>query len=89
MDSDAYATATVLYALRRSGAVNTNDSAWKSGIRFLLDRQLEDGSWLVKSRSKPFQTYFESGFPHGADQFISTTATAWATIALLQTLPES
>ena len=55
---------------------------------FLLGDQRADGSWLVKSRSKPFQTYFETGFPHGKDQFISTTATGWAVLALLQTLPE-
>ena len=89
MKSDAYATATVLYALRLAGAIDNDDDAWKGGIRFLLDQQLEDGSWHVKSRSKPFQTYFETGFPHGTDQFISTTATAWATIVLLQSLPES
>ena len=37
-----------------------------------------DGSWHVVSRSKPFQPYFESGFPHGKDQFISMAASAWA-----------
>lgn len=88
MDSDAYATATVLYALRHAGAIDRGDAKWKRAVRFLLDRQFEDGSWFVKSRSKPFQTYFESGFPHGKDQFISTTATSWATLALLQSLPE-
>ncbi len=34
------------------------------------------------SRSKPFQTYFESGYPHGKDQFLSTMATGWATTVL-------
>jgi hypothetical protein len=29
-----------------------------------------------------FQPYFESGFPHGHDQWISAAATAWATMAL-------
>ncbi len=88
MESDAYATATVLYALRHAGAIDSGDAEWTRAVRFLLDQQLEDGSWFVKSRSKPFQTYFESGFPHGKDQFISTTATSWATVALLQSLPE-
>jgi N-acyl-D-amino-acid deacylase len=87
--SDAYATATVLTALREAGALDNQSSAWQRAIRFLLDQQLEDGSWLVKSRSKPFQTYFETGFPHDKDQFISTTATGWATIAILHSLPSS
>jgi dienelactone hydrolase len=86
--SDAYATATVIYALHRAGAVDTDSVEWTRAVRFLLAQQLEDGSWHVKSRSKPFQTYFESGFPHGKDQFISTTATGWATVVLMQSLPE-
>jgi hypothetical protein len=36
----------------------------------------------VVSWSNPFQTYFESGFPHGKDQFISITASSWAAAAL-------
>ena len=89
MESDAYATATALYALRQAEAIDNHDSTWVRGAQFLLDRQLKDGSWFVESRSRPFQTYFESGFPHGDDQFISTTATSWATLVLLQSLPES
>ncbi len=41
------------------------DPAFKRGVEFLLRTQLEDGSWLVRSRSVPIQAYFESGFPHG------------------------
>jgi DNA-binding response OmpR family regulator len=33
-----------------------------------------------------FQPYFESGFPHGPDQFISASATAWAVMALVGAL---
>jgi hypothetical protein len=40
----------------------------------------------VHSRAVPFQPFFESGFPHGADQFISAGATSWAAIALAYTL---
>lgn len=87
LDSDAYATATALYALREAGAIDNDHPVWTRAASYLLDHQLDDGSWYVKSRSKPFQKYFETGFPHRADQFISTTATAWATIALLQSLP--
>jgi ankyrin repeat protein len=48
--------------------------------------QFEDGSWLVKSRSVKFQPYFQSGFPHGHDQWISAAGTAWAAMALALTL---
>jgi N-acyl-D-amino-acid deacylase len=85
LESDAYATATAMYALARVG-IDPDDKVWQRGVRFLLDSQQEDGSWHVVSRSKPFQKYFETGFPHGTDQFISTTASAWATIVLLESL---
>ena len=87
MDSDAYATATVLYALAESGTAPT-DAVYRRGLEYLLKHQLDDGSWHVKSRSKPFQLYFETGYPHGKDQFISTTAACWATLALMHALPE-
>ena len=53
----------------------------------LLATQRADGTWLVRSRSKPFQPYYESGFPHGQDQFISSAATGWAATALAAALP--
>jgi len=38
----------------------------------------------------PIQPYFESGFPHGRDQFISAAATNWAATALaLAAAPEA
>ena len=40
----------------------------------------------VKTRSKPFQVYFESGFPYEKDQWISISATSWATAALALTV---
>ena len=58
----------------------------KRGVRYLLGTQLEDGTWRVRSRSLPTQAYFESGFPHGVDQYISAAATQWAALALLQAL---
>ena len=82
LTSDAYATGQSLYALRESGALSTSDAAYQRGVRFLIDTQLEDGSWYVQSRSIPFQPYFESGFPHGADQWVSAAATNWAVMAL-------
>src|SRR5881396_3391057 len=36
----------------------------------------------VKSRSIWLQPYFENGFPHGHDHWISAAGTSWATIAL-------
>ena len=84
--SDAYATGQALVALVRSGAVKPGDDAYRKGVRFLLDTQLEDGSWYVRSRAIPVQPYFDSDFPHGLDQFISAAATNWATMALAETL---
>ena len=47
---------------------------------------LEDGTWFVRSRGFAFQPYYDTGFPHGRDQFISSAATSWAAIALAYTL---
>jgi hypothetical protein len=80
--SDAYATGQALVALKETGAFAVTDRAYRSGTQFLLNTQLEDGSWYVKSRSIPIQPFFESGFPHGHDQRISAAATNWATMAL-------
>jgi outer membrane protein assembly factor BamB len=82
MESDAYATGSALVALHLAGGLGVAETAYSRGLKFLLKNQLDDGSWFVHSRSKPFQTYFESGFPHGPDQFISIAASSWATTAL-------
>ena len=84
MKSDAYATGLALSSLRRSGALPANSPQYKSGVKWLLDHQEADGSWHVRTRSKPIQKYFESSFPHGKDQFISISATCWAVMALAQ-----
>lgn len=80
--SDSYATGSALVALQLAGSIKTSDPAYQRGLAFLLKSQLPDGSWLVKSRSKPFQKYFETGFPHEKDQFISSAASAWAATAI-------
>jgi hypothetical protein len=85
MASDAYATGQALYALRGSGLPAT-DSMYEKGARYLLRTQLQDGSWFVRSRAFAFQPYFDAGFPHGTNQFISAAATSWAVIALSYTL---
>jgi hypothetical protein len=87
MTHDAYATGTALVALHRAGGLPTTDPAYERGLQWLMRDQLADGSWHVRSRSKPIQTYFESGYPHGKDQFISITAACWATTALALALP--
>lgn len=84
--ADAYATGQALYALNLAGVPVTSD-AYRRGVAFLLRTQLEDGTWFVRSRAFGFQPYFETGFPHGRDQFISAAATSWAAIALAQSLP--
>jgi hypothetical protein len=88
MESDAYATGSALVALHQADGLATDDAAYRRGLRYLIDRQHDDGSWHVVSRSKPFQIYFESGYPHGKDQFISIAAAGWATTALVLALPE-
>ncbi|MDQ3623061.1 MAG: hypothetical protein M3463_11300, partial [Verrucomicrobiota bacterium] len=67
MESDAYATGTALVALHQAGGLATADPVYRKGLRYLLSTQLEDGSWHVKTRSEPIQSYYESGYPHGED----------------------
>jgi N-acyl-D-amino-acid deacylase len=88
MKPDAYATGSVLVALREAGGLSDRHAAWSRGLGYLLQTQKPDGSWHVESRAKPIQEYFESGFPHGKDQFISAFATGWATEALLMSLAQ-
>lgn len=88
LDSDAYATATALYALSECGS-SPQSGEYRKGVAFLLKTQAADGSWHVASRSPKFQPYFEGGFPYGHDQWISQWATGWATIALSRSLPQS
>jgi hypothetical protein len=84
--SDAYATGQVLYAVREAG-VPASDTAVQRGVAYLLRTQGQDGTWYVKSRAMKIQPYFESGFPHGHDQWISQAAAAWAVMGLAATAP--
>jgi ankyrin repeat protein len=85
--SDAYATGQSLYALTKTGNMAPSDPIYQRGVKFLLDTQrTSDGSWRVQSRALKLQAFFQSGFPYGGDQWISTWATGWATMALAQTL---
>jgi len=85
MSADAYATGQALYALNAAG-VSPRSAAFQKGVAYLLRTQLDDGTWFVRSRGFGFQPYFETGFPHGRDQFISAAATSWAVMALAYAL---
>ncbi|MDZ4799446.1 MAG: prenyltransferase/squalene oxidase repeat-containing protein [Bryobacteraceae bacterium] len=89
IETDAYATGQAMYALQTAGMVTPHDDAYMRGAGFLLRTQRPDGSWLVRSRSNPFQPLKESGFPHGRDQWISAAGTSWAAMALGTSLPVS
>jgi hypothetical protein len=83
MATDAYATGLTLWALREATGMTPDDPVYSRGYIYLLFRQRPDGSWQVTSRSQPVQPYFETGFPHKKDQFISAHATAFALLGLL------
>ncbi len=83
---DAYATGHVLMALRAAGLEVTH-LAYQKGAKYLLQTQRADGAWIVETRSRPVQTFFDNGDPGGKSQFISFTSTGWATLALLELLP--
>lgn len=93
MQSDAYSTGEALVALHEAGGVPVTDSAWEKGLQYLLSTQNSDGSWHVHTRmlspAAVSPPYFESGFPYGHDQFLSTDATCWAAMALMLTLPKA
>jgi N-acyl-D-amino-acid deacylase len=86
LDSDAYATGQTLYVLNEACILAPSDEAYQRGVRFLLETQFDDGSWLVKTRAFPFQPLKDSKFPHGRDQWISATGTSWAAMALSLTM---
>ncbi|HYP09672.1 MAG TPA: ankyrin repeat domain-containing protein [Bryobacteraceae bacterium] len=87
LPADAYATGQALYALHEGGGLNVKDPAYQRGLAFLKNTQELDGSWHVASRSPKFQPYFDSGFPHEHDQWISSLATGWAVRAMLLDVP--
>jgi ankyrin repeat protein len=83
LDSDAYVTGQALVALAQAAGLTPTDPAFRRGVEYLRTSQQADGTWYVKTRSIPFQPFFESGFPYGRDQWISAAATNWAAQALL------
>jgi mono/diheme cytochrome c family protein len=87
LESDAFATGEALYCLVESVSHSATNPAWQRGLRFLLERQGEDGTWHVVRRAFPFQPTMNSGFPHNRDSWLSAAATSWAVLALTQALP--
>lgn len=91
--TDAYATAVSLVALHKAGGVSVDAPVWRRGIKYLLKHQKPDGSWLVETRQvspAPISPpYFETGYPHGKNQFISASAASWAIMALSHALPSA
>ena len=85
-ESDAYSTAQALVALHDGGGVAIIDASYQRGIEFLLKTQAADGSWHVMSRLHPpaplSPPYFDAGYPHGHDQFLSMQGASWAVMAL-------
>lgn len=86
MESGAFTTGLAMMALQSSG-LPVSDPAYQRGVQYLLNTQLEDGSWHVRTRAAGFQPYFDNGFPHGVDQWISAAGTSLATIALTLATP--
>jgi ankyrin repeat protein len=86
MESGAFTTGLAMMALQSSGLA-VSDPAYQKGVQYLLSTQLEDGSWHVQTRAAGFQPYFDNGFPHGVDQWISAAGTSLATIALSLATP--
>ena len=86
MESGAFTTGLAMMTLQSSG-LPVSDPAYQRGVQYLLNTQLEDGSWHVRTRAAGFQPYFDNGFPHGVDQWISAAGTSLATIALTLATP--
>jgi ankyrin repeat protein len=82
LPSDAYATGISLYALAQAGRPDPDDPVVARAVGYLLRTQTPGGTWHVRRRAFPFQPPMESGFPHGADSWISAAATSWAAMAL-------
>jgi len=93
MEPDAYSTGEALVALHEAGGVPVTDPAWQKGLQYLLSTQDARGAWHVRTRmlspAAVSPPYFETGFPYGHDQFLSTDATCWAAMALMLALPKS
>ncbi len=89
LPSDAFATGQALYALTRGAGLPGTHPAVRRGTGFLVKSQLADGTWYAPRRAFPFQPPMESGFPHGADSWLSAAASSWAVIGLASSVDPS
>ena len=89
-EGDVYSTGQALVALHDGGSVAIIDSSWQRGIAYLLKTQAADGTWHATSRLHPpaplSPPYFDAGYPHGHDQFLSMQGASWAVMALSYSL---
>lgn len=90
--SDAYSTGQSVAALLLTGAAERGAKEIEAGLEWLIQNQRPDGSWLAETRltgpvrlSPPM---FDSGFPHGRNQFLSAAATNWGVMAFAAALPK-
>lgn len=81
---DPYFTGLAIFALREGAAWPASHKVITRAAAWLKTHQLPDGSWFQSSRAPKFQPYFESGFPHGHNQWISAAATSWAILGLVE-----
>lgn len=88
LGSDGYATGQALFALHQAAGIRLSDERFEKGVRYLLRKQLADGTWFAPRRAFPFQPTMKSGFPHGRDGWLAASATSWSTMALAVTLKE-
>jgi hypothetical protein len=83
MTPDAYATGQALAALATAQPALVKRRGVPSW-RGLPHPRARSGRFLAREVSSlGFQPYFDSGFPHGHDQWISIAATAWSAMALM------
>ncbi|GAC1415759.1 MAG: hypothetical protein NVSMB62_04240 [Acidobacteriaceae bacterium] len=87
MGGTAYATGKSLVALQIAG-LPVSDPAYKRGVTWLLTDQQQDGTWFVQTRAMAFQPWFDAGFPHEYDQWISSAGSNWAAMALTLAVPD-
>jgi ankyrin repeat protein len=83
LESDAYATGLALYALKQAGVNPSANAVYQRGVKFLVKNQEKDGSWRVATRASAIQVAIDDIFPHGKDQWISSVATGWSSMALM------
>ncbi len=82
--SDAYATGSALYRTAPRGRSEGGYGGVQGRCRVPAQEPVAGRDVEREDRGvRPFQPYYESGFPHEKDQFISISASGWATAALV------